>query len=566
MEGQHGDQIPEHATEGVLLQASEYEQMLPWDRRAAERKWAEEEERKRAQEERERVAFDDFQTYVQAIQNGVQPPIAAIAASEGMKPWHPPPEQEIPVAVNERKIHMLTSFGLLVLVLFSFVPTWNMVWLMRSSVYLYFANKGLPIALLMLVGMFSLWSLVPCYSVRLHREWGCCLPGTGCPAVTGCCLPSCPHLPPGCLTGCSSFGLLAWVSRPWSKRSRSELCFTLFLVCAVVYLVVYRALGLPNPSPVVRSSRHLPDIPGPQDFGVEFPERPNYFSGLPERVGWEQVAYFIPDSIRWFCIMSSTSPMILLVAMLGTLFAYVLTSSIFLAKTKPPTGEGKLVDVVGGLFTVWACYVLVLGLVLVLAALPILWESHTAQDDLFKFCESSDRTKDLFANSQGLQALRQLPACRKEASVETCSGYVETAYSAVLRFMERDLHCSGFCYRNSITMNPGHPAEKKLQLLDTPLTLFSQEDYEPSCDGMSARYMGVAVGNSIAQMYIEGIVLIVGTAALGIMKLSGIVPGQSAEAAVEGTDIIRPVDPEMKKVNRGYVATYGTAVPRFPEL
>lgn len=494
----------------------------------------------------------------------------------------------IPVALRERKVHTLISMGLLVLGLFCLLPAWNMTWLLRSGVYLYFAGRGLPVALLLLLGVLLLWSLVPCYGVRLHREWSCCLPGSGCPAVTGCCLPWCPSMPPGCSpadagAGCCLIccgpccarmppGIAAFLTRPWSKRSRSEIGFLAFAALAVFYLVVSSYVELPT---ILRGPSH---VIGPDYFldgkmphsdvhvpRVTFPDHPNYLAGLPERVGWERVAYFIPDTIVWFYTLSATLPMILLVSMSAVLFFYVLTSSIFFAQIKPPPNlDGKLVDVAGGLFMVWASYAMVLGFILVILATPILWETKTAHDDLFQFCETSERTRDLFAHSQGLQALRQMKGCREQASVEDCPGYEPSVYVAVLRYMERDLKCSGFCYRKMTIPNPSEPSPQ-LPLSRTPLTLFSTENYEASCDGMAARFMVHAVGNAGMQAYVQGALLIVGTAVIGILKLSGALPGQTKELATDGDRVGRKTA-ETEKVISGAPTGYGAAMPQSPPM
>merc|ERR1719217_1427278 len=54
----------------------------------------------------------------------------------------------------------------------------------------------------------------------------------------------------------------------------------------------------------------------------------------------------------------------------------------------------------------------------------------------------------MFEYSQVLHHIRQDPACLKQFSVETCEGYGEVApYTDLLKSLEKNFRCSGFCYR-----------------------------------------------------------------------------------------------------------------------
>jgi len=54
-----------------------------------------------------------------------------------------------------------------------------------------------------------------------------------------------------------------------------------------------------------------------------------------------------------------------------------------------------------------------------------------------------------------------------------------------------------------------------------PPTLFSQENYKASCDGMSARTMKLAVGDIATQTFIEGVVLVAVSLFAGLLHLLG---------------------------------------------
>jgi hypothetical protein len=85
-------------------------------------------------------------------------------------------------------------------------------------------------------------------------------------------------------------------------------------------------------------------------------------------------------------------------------------------------------------------------------------------------------------------------------SVEKCMDFKPTKYSTVLKSMELDLACAGFCYRvtgSSATHDSSYHQ-------DYPPTLFSKGNYKLSCDGMAARNLEHFVGTVADQIFQQG--------------------------------------------------------------
>merc|ERR1719343_1030556 len=81
-------------------------------------------------------------------------------------------------------------------------------------------------------------------------------------------------------------------------------------------------------------------------------------------------------------------------------------------------------------------------------SMPLEAKATQVSQSLFTACEMgpANGSYELYKTSQVLQALRAQPGCTAMASVEDCHGYEATYYSELLKSMEANLHCSGFCY------------------------------------------------------------------------------------------------------------------------
>jgi len=158
---------------------------------------------------------------------------------------------------------------------------------------------------------------------------------------------------------------------------------------------------------------------------------------------------------------------------------------------------------------IWAAFIMMLGLCFVLLSVPMMHEAKSAHMALFQNCDSGPKTKDLYQAWQGLQMLRQQPACSAQFSVESCAGYQPTSTARVLKYMENHFKCSGFCYQPSPTANATTVAP----------TLFSFGNFEASCDGSAARDMKQFAGAAAEQVFHEGLLLVGISAAIGLIKM-----------------------------------------------
>merc|ERR1719198_2746783 len=157
-------------------------------------------------------------------------------------------------------------------------------------------------------------------------------------------------------------------------------------------------------------------------------------------------------------------------------------------------------------------FITLFGLFLMMAAIPLVHQNELTYTNLMHRCMFSDQTHRLFEYSQVLQNIRADPSCASKFSVEECNGYEDAApYTNFLKGMENSFRCSGFCY---------HPQKASASLLSTklrtrqehtdhmtpvslveeeaeegemnadvqyPPTLFSNANYQASCEGMAAR-------------------------------------------------------------------------------
>lgn len=135
-------------------------------------------------------------------------------------------------------------------------------------------------------------------------------------------------------------------------------------------------------------------------------------------------------------------PYALITALMMLIILYVLTVGAFFAYARPTARAGQAV------WTIASLFITLLGLIEILVSFPLSSSSLTAYDNLMNRCDVSEQTHRLFEYSQVLHNIRRQPSCIGEHSVETCPGYQEAApYTSLLKAMEENFQCSGFCYR-----------------------------------------------------------------------------------------------------------------------
>lgn len=188
--------------------------------------------------------------------------------------------------------------------------------------------------------------------------------------------------------------------------------------------------------------------------------------------------------------------------------------------------------------------VTIFGLFLMMAASSLTHQAESTFTNLMYRCDNSGQTNmhRLYEYSQVLQNIRATPECAKLYTVEECDGYKEVApYTTFLKGMEESFRCSGFCISNPIvTASPKHPVVSSFKLISTkqhlrqsilatdtahkqehilentgslldssyPPTLFSDMNFQASCEGFAARDMKNVAGLMGQQMFLHGIYLV----------------------------------------------------------
>lgn len=254
----------------------------------------------------------------------------------------------------------------------------------------------------------------------------------------------------------------------------------------------------------------------------------------------------------------------------GTVVLYALSLMIFFCFARPQAMTEQTVVLIVMMF------ISLLGLSLVLCALPLAKQAINSHHNILHRCDYSEQTHYLYEYSQSLQSVRQTGDCRQKASVELCSGFAaQSPYTEFLKTMETELRCSGFCYQPSElpdfgpgasalpAANQSAAAEAWPDALDSdfgagasslrkgsrvrtgqspvrlsadqaqrvslstfrpdeiPPTLFSNANFKAPCDAIAARDMKHLVGDMSYQNFMLGCYLLVIAIASGVLKLLG---------------------------------------------
>lgn len=94
-------------------------------------------------------------------------------------------------------------------------------------------------------------------------------------------------------------------------------------------------------------------------------------------------------------------------------------------------------------------FVTVVGLLLILFAMPLQARSYKIYSDLTYECSYGSKTMRTSNAYKGLLALRTSAGCAGRFSVAQCEGFAMTPEARYLRDMEERFHCSGFCVEGS---------------------------------------------------------------------------------------------------------------------
>lgn len=288
---------------------------------------------------------------------------------------------------------------------------------------------------------------------------------------------------------------------------------------------------------------------------------------------WNSLALMRDNNYMFW--VGDSLPMWIIVLCCLTSLLYMFTILFFFRHARPQVQTEQTIMMIANVFITF------LGLVLMLVSLPLSRQAIETYNNLMHRCDYSEQTHRMYEYSQVLQNIRATPACASKYSVEECVGYESAEpYTGFLKTMEEEFRCSGFCYRTpqQLTANlelkhqtsvPGQTAavlaamgqsvhknhhedhvtpisllaaavdssrrdraklasqssQRRAFATSTlptfPPTLFSDANYQASCEGMAARDMKNFAGDIGFQTFYQGIYLVLIAIATGFLKLIG---------------------------------------------
>lgn len=270
------------------------------------------------------------------------------------------------------------------------------------------------------------------------------------------------------------------------------------------------------------------------------------------------------------------TPTMMVALCVGVVATYVLSVMLFFGASRHQAQTEQTIMMIASIF------ITVLGLGLMLMSLPLSRQAIDTYNNLMHRCEYSEQTHRMYEYSQVLQNIRAQPACAGKYSVEECEGYEDAKpYTEFLKVMENEFHCSGFCYQPTAHLQaslvqevsaggaraaatavaaksgsnatshasavPSQEADARrhgrrvapVTLLSTeekvaertaavaetgsryPPSLFSDANYQASCEGMAARDMKNFAGDVSFQTFYQGVYLLLIAIATGFLRLLG---------------------------------------------
>mmetsp|Transcript_99897 Transcript_99897/g.187956 ORF Transcript_99897/g.187956 Transcript_99897/m.187956 type:complete len:391 (+) Transcript_99897:118-1290(+) len=145
--------------------------------------------------------------------------------------------------------------------------------------------------------------------------------------------------------------------------------------------------------------------------------------------------------------MGRDMPFYVIVTCVSVVVCYILVVLLLVVCGKRHEARGQVT-----LLSTFMAFVTLLGLLLVLFAVPLRTACDKTFQDLTMTCADGASTAQLSRYYHALLSLRQQPDCINKSSIESCDGYQESQpYTGYLKFLEGTYLCSGFCY------DAGHP-------------------------------------------------------------------------------------------------------------
>jgi len=158
-----------------------------------------------------------------------------------------------------------------------------------------------------------------------------------------------------------------------------------------------------------------------------------------------------------------------------------------------------------------------LGVLFVLFANPLKYKALQAATAVESNCRFDAKFAPLSSSYQALNALRVREPCASMYSVVACDGFRETPYTKLLRQLETQYSCAGFCAVQNVTTD----TSGMMVFGAFPPTLFSEANFDISCDSALSRQLQYSVADVAKQIYGLGLALVCAAIVAGVLQLIG---------------------------------------------
>lgn len=229
------------------------------------------------------------------------------------------------------------------------------------------------------------------------------------------------------------------------------------------------------------------------------------------------------------------------------LVAYIVTIPVFFHRSHAETQTEQTMLTIGKMF------ITLLGGLSLVIAYPIPYTATAIHTELATNSKFGPGAYEIFNAYLSAQALRNSTGCRELNSVELCAGFHHTPSTELLKYMERNLRCSGW----GAAADPSYDYPLEPRPIDvrnsareawpsgalgassldhrrhtsgphsTPLPLFSKTNTTASCDGMAGRHLKYFLEDVASELYYEGFYLLFIASIVGFLSLLGTCTGSS---------------------------------------
>jgi hypothetical protein len=231
---------------------------------------------------------------------------------------------------------------------------------------------------------------------------------------------------------------------------------------------------------------------------------------------WNAAAMF--GSSAFVTFVGDYFPRLIVASCFSVLLLFVAATALFFAAAPVHMQTDQVMMMMGSSF------ITLMGVLFILIASPLQRAGANSARDLWENCQFGARSHKVFAESNRLQLLRSQESCASQDSIESCPGFDKNATPAVflLRDMERDFFCSGFCHRQALAAEALSTRDTKASLPPAPATLFDPIPRNASCDGMAAREISAMSEVVSEQLFAQGTVLVIIALLAGCLRMLGV--------------------------------------------